>query len=179
MLKRNDVFIVRVYIILSMSFQGIRKIREAKRESPLLLESTDLGTNSALKPVQFTFELKSSSLSNDIRNTRDSDKMDPNSRQTRKSSFGMNSSSKEKDKKLLVGNFLYSFFLLSHINLDSLKNPRQVRGSGQELKSDRMSTSKNPTEDTERDGVQKVGLHSFRLDFVVGKGGFGKVWKVF
>lgn len=106
MLKRNDVFIVRVYIILSMSFQGIRKIREAKRESPLLLESTDLGTNSALKPVQFTFELKSSSLSNDIRNTRDSDKMDPTSRQTRKSSFGMNSSSKEKDKKLLVGNFL-------------------------------------------------------------------------
>lgn len=132
----NRNFIVGDYIILSMSFQGIRKIREAKRESPLLLESTDLGSNQVVKPVQFTFELKSSSLSNDIRNTRDSDKMEVNTRQNRKSSFGMTSSSREKDKKLLVGNFLY-FLLYSVISTSivfdtpaksdpSLKNSRVI-----------------------------------------------------
>lgn len=55
-----------------MSFQGIRKIREARRESPLLLESTELQNNWAVKPIQFAFDLKSTNLSNDIRGTRDS-----------------------------------------------------------------------------------------------------------
>ena len=79
-----------------MSFQGIRKIREARRESPLLLESTELQNNWAVKPIQFAFDLKSTNLSNDIRGTRDSEvKADlSTARQTRKSSFGMTSSSR-------------------------------------------------------------------------------------
>lgn len=90
-----------------MSFQGIRKIRESRRESPLLLESTELHPNWAVKPIQFAFDLKSTNLSNDIRATRDSEMKNDSSstRQSRKSSFGM-SSSREKDKKLMVGNFL-------------------------------------------------------------------------
>jgi hypothetical protein len=94
-----------------MSFQGIRKIREARRESPLLLESTELTNNWAVKPIQFAFDLKSTHLSSDIRATRDSDAKaeSTTTRQTRKSSFGMTSSSREKDKKIMVGNFLYFF----------------------------------------------------------------------
>jgi hypothetical protein len=89
----------------NMSFQGIRRIREARRESPLLFESSQLNDSSSPQPVQSNLDLKSSQLSKDARTTRDSEiKADTAPRRTRKSSIG--ASSREKDKRILVGNFL-------------------------------------------------------------------------
>lgn len=88
-----------------MSFQGIRRIREARRESPLLLESTDIPAHS-LRPLQLNLDLKSSQLSSDARTTRDSEvKPETASRRSRKGSLGP--VSRDKDKRILVGNFLY------------------------------------------------------------------------
>jgi hypothetical protein len=107
-----------------MSFQGIRKIRDARKESPILFESSELTSqNCSLKPFQFNFDLKGSNLSSDIRTTRDSEiKPDHSAKQARKNSLGLTSCSKEKDKKILIGNFLYFLFDVRHVNLDGLKS---------------------------------------------------------
>lgn len=79
-----------------MSFQGIRKIRDSRRESPLIFASEDLEAyshNLAHLPVNIKIK------SNDVKekkSTRDSEKkMDSLHRHTRKNSFGF-SNSKEK-----------------------------------------------------------------------------------
>jgi len=38
--------------------------------------------------------------------------------------------------------------------------------------------NRSSNDDFEREDMKKISLNSFILDFVVGKGGFGKVWKV-
>lgn len=43
---------------------------------------------------------------------------------------------------------------------------------------ERTYANKSPTDDIEREETRLVSVNSFVLDFVVGKGGFGKVWKV-
>lgn len=72
---------------------------------------------------------------------------------------------------------------LSHINLDGLRSLRPSKELKTPLpeasKTDRLSINKSNTEDYDREDLRKVSLTSFVLDFVVGKGGFGKVWKVF
>jgi len=90
-----------------MSFQGIRKIREAKRGSPVIFEGETFGNGKPVRSTQFNFELKSSNNSSDIRTTRDSEKKaDSPVRQVRKSIFGIAVTSKEKEKKSIMGNFL-------------------------------------------------------------------------
>ena len=44
---------------------------------------------------------------------------------------------------------------------------------------DRAATSKYSTEEYQKEEIHKISVNSFNLDFVVGKGGFGKVWKVY
>jgi hypothetical protein len=56
-----------------MSFKGIRKIRDIRRDSPLLLESHQITNNYPIKSIQLNLDLKSSQLSNDLRTTRDSE----------------------------------------------------------------------------------------------------------
>jgi hypothetical protein len=80
-----------------MSFQGIRKIRDAKRASPVVFSSMETHNPFPIKSFQFTFDLKSSNLSSDIRTTRDSEvKADTSARQARKNIFGVTSTSKDK-----------------------------------------------------------------------------------
>lgn len=88
----------------NMSFQGIRRIREARRESPLL-ESTELVDSPILRPPRLNLDLKGSFLSNEVRTTRDSEmKCDSPSRLSRKASPV--SATREQQKRILVGNFL-------------------------------------------------------------------------
>ena len=56
-----------------MSFQGIRKIRDTRRDSPLLLEREQMSPNHNIKPIQLNLDLKSSHLSGDLRTTKDSE----------------------------------------------------------------------------------------------------------
>ena len=89
----------------NMSFQGIRRIREARRESPLLLESTELNDGPILRPPRLNLDLKGSFLSNEVRTTRDSEmKCDSPSRLSRKASPV--SATRDQHKRILVGNFL-------------------------------------------------------------------------
>lgn len=47
-------------------------------------------------------------------------------------------------------------------------------------RTERLGIIKSNTEDYDRDDAnQKISLNSFTMDFCVGKGGFGKVWKVY
>jgi serine/threonine protein kinase len=43
---------------------------------------------------------------------------------------------------------------------------------------DRTYGIRSSNDDFESEDMKKISLNSFILDFVVGKGGFGKVWKV-
>lgn len=87
-----------------------------------MFESSELVNNCSIKPVQFHFDLKSSNISSDIRTTRDSEiKIDTGAKPTRKSSLTGSSPSKEKEKKLLIGNFLYLFNYLATSTLMALK----------------------------------------------------------
>lgn len=73
----------------------------------MLFESTQLAHPNAIKPIQFNFNLKSCLLNNGVRTTRDSEVQGETSNwQPRRGSFATGASSKEKDKKTLVGNFL-------------------------------------------------------------------------
>jgi len=110
-----------------MSFQGIRKIRDARKESPVLFESHELDIqNCSFKPFQFNFDPKGSNLISNIRTTRDSEIKSDSVKQTRKNSFGL-TSSKDKDKKILIGNFLYFFVYVRHVNLDGFKSIKDSR----------------------------------------------------
>jgi hypothetical protein len=87
-----------------------------------LFESTDFSPSKPIKAVQFNFDMKSSLLSNDIRTTRDSEiKGETVTNHSRKSSSGQQTSSKDKDKKILVGNFMYTS---SHSVKSTLKDLR-------------------------------------------------------
>ena len=56
---------------------------------------------------------------------------------------------------------------------------REIKNNLHELpKTDRAATSKYSTEEYEKEDFHKITVNSFARDFVVGKGGFGKVWKV-
>jgi hypothetical protein len=46
-------------------------------------------------------------------------------------------------------------------------------------KTDRFIGAKSNIQDFEKYDGKRIGLGSFVLDYVVGKGGFGKVWKVY
>ena len=88
-----------------MSFQGIRKIRDNRRESPVLLESVQLPSATHGKPFPLHLEIKSTHISNDIRTTRDSEIKADSPLLMNRRTFAV-SGSKEKDKRLLIGNFL-------------------------------------------------------------------------
>jgi hypothetical protein len=80
--------------------------------------------------------------------------------------------------------FCIFLFLSSHINLDGLNKiggSKELRHPFQEgTRTERVNIIKSNTEDYEREEPdQKINLNSFNMDFCVGKGGFGKVWKVY
>ena len=56
-----------------MSFQGIRKMRETRRESPLLLESQQIRNKYMIKPIQINLDVKPFLQNNDVRSTKDSE----------------------------------------------------------------------------------------------------------
>ena len=56
-----------------MSFQGIRKMRETRRESPLLLESQQTRNKYMIKPIQINLDVKPFLQTNDVRSTKDSE----------------------------------------------------------------------------------------------------------
>jgi hypothetical protein len=76
-----------------MSFQGIRKIREAKRESPIIFGSEQLESYTQnVMPLPLNLKLKSGDQK-EKKSTRDSEiKNDSLLRQTRRSSFGVTNS---------------------------------------------------------------------------------------
>ena len=92
-----------------MSFQAIRKIRQAKRDSPNLDNyEVALGRNFNFN-IEFSAPAKSKQRQqNKTKDTKDTDfKAETSRGPSRKSSLGMNSS-RDKERKLpLMGNFLY------------------------------------------------------------------------
>ncbi len=80
--------------------------------------------------------------------------------------------------------FCNYLLLFRHINLDGLNKisvSKELKYQLQEgSRTERVNIVKSNTEDFEKEDFdQKISPNSFNMDFCVGKGGFGKVWKVY
>jgi hypothetical protein len=85
----------------------MRIVREARKGSPIIFESTEFKPRSDFRSFEFTFDLKPTKLLNPKNNYLDSaTKADTSPKKVQKKGIGLPPASKEKDRKMLIGNYM-------------------------------------------------------------------------